>query len=126
VFRYGGDEFAILLPRTGGADGEAVAARIVDLVSASPLLVRGKPIDVAIDTGVAGAPEDAKDADTLVALAEANLYEAQDRRRARRGAAAQEPAGTTGAAARAGAQETQSGAGAERPAPSDTGTNAIG
>jgi diguanylate cyclase (GGDEF)-like protein len=95
VFRYGGDEFAILLPRTMKADGETVAARIVETVLQGPLVVRGKPVDVAIDAGVASAPADAKDADTLVALADAELYEAQDRRRARVEPAAARERGTT-------------------------------
>ena len=55
-------------------------------------MVRGKPVDIEIDTGVANAPDDAKDADTLVALADANVYEAQDHRRAGRPDMPPEPA----------------------------------
>lgn len=81
LFRFGGDEFAVLLPRTDQADGDVVAARLADLVARSPFLVGGERIALAVEIGMAGAPADGSDADTLIARADARLYEAHANRR---------------------------------------------
>jgi diguanylate cyclase (GGDEF)-like protein len=75
IFRYGGDEFAILLPRTDREKGDAVAARLMDLVAQSSFLVGGTRISLALEAGIATAPDDGRDSDTLVARADARLYQ---------------------------------------------------
>ncbi|MDR7521487.1 MAG: GGDEF domain-containing protein [Armatimonadota bacterium] len=83
VFRYGGDEFAILLPRTDRAQGRAVADRLVGLVGQASFMVGTERIALAVDAGLATAPADGADADSLIARADAALYAADARRRPR-------------------------------------------
>jgi diguanylate cyclase (GGDEF)-like protein len=53
VYRYGGDEFAIILAQTGVAEAGPVAGRIRRAVSA---LTASDPTPVTITVGVAGLP----------------------------------------------------------------------
>ncbi len=86
VFRYGGDEFAIVLPRTDRAEAEAAAARLTRLVANSPFLVGSKRFFLGVDAGIATAPADGGDPDVLIARADAAMYRARDRRRRTDGA----------------------------------------
>lgn len=81
IFRYGGDEFAVLLPRTDREKGDAVAARLADLVAQFSFLVGSVRISLAVEVGIASAPDDGRDSDTLVARADARLYQAHANRR---------------------------------------------
>jgi diguanylate cyclase (GGDEF)-like protein len=84
--RYGGDEFAVILPDADEEAGTAVASRIMDELSRSPLAAAGRgpvPIGVSIGVGAMG-PEVRTPAD-LVGAADARMYEAKAR-------AANEPA----------------------------------
>ena len=56
VYRYGGDEFALILPDTGVAEAARVAGRIRRAVSA---LTDADPTPVTITVGVAAMPGDA-------------------------------------------------------------------
>ena len=71
VYRYGGDEFALILPRTSVADAARVAQRIRRAVGA---LTASDPGQVTITVGVAGLPGDADDRAGLIAAADTALY----------------------------------------------------
>jgi diguanylate cyclase (GGDEF)-like protein len=81
VFRYGGDEFAIILPRTDRASGAAAAARLVSLVGAATFAVGAERISLEVETGVATTPADGTNPDTLIAAADRAMYRAHGRRR---------------------------------------------
>ncbi len=81
VFRYGGDEFAMILPRTDRAEANLAAARLAVLVARSPFLAGTVRIVLGLDAGIATAPMDAADADTLIGRADGAMYQARSRRR---------------------------------------------
>ena len=71
VFRYGGDEFALIL---SGADA-AVAVRVAERVTAAVTsLTASEPTPVTISVGVAAFPGDATDKNELITLADTALY----------------------------------------------------
>ncbi|MBP0464574.1 EAL domain-containing protein [Roseomonas sp. PWR1] len=79
--RLGGDEFAILLPDQGREeDAEALAARLVDLLS-RPFLLEGHSAVIGASVGIAIFPEDADDADRLMRAADLALYAAKEQGR---------------------------------------------
>src|SRR5579883_2425911 len=82
--RFGGDEFAIVLPQGGVGDGERVAARVLHAVSSQPVSIGGHAKEkVTLSIGVAAAAPDqgTRDyklvADRLIAEADAALYRAK-------------------------------------------------
>jgi len=50
--RYGGDEFAVILPNTALAEAIVVAERMVDVVSSSPITWEKGQIDLSISVGL--------------------------------------------------------------------------
>ena len=89
VFRYGGDEFAMILPRTDRASGRAAATRLATTVASAAFVAGGERISLAIEIGLATTPADGGDPDVLIAAADAAMYEAHARRRG--GGATAEP-----------------------------------
>ena len=82
--RFGGDEFAIVLPQGSVGDGERVAARVLEAVRSQPVPIGGHGTEtVTLSIGVAAAsPDEAtRDykavADRLIAEADAALYRAK-------------------------------------------------
>jgi diguanylate cyclase (GGDEF)-like protein len=82
--RFGGDEFAIVLPQGGVGDGERVAARVLEAVRSQPVPIGGQAKEtVTLSIGVAAAAPDQSTrdfkvlADRLIAEADAALYRAK-------------------------------------------------
>lgn len=73
VARYGGEEFAVILPNADCAVAEEVAERVRRAVEAYPFLHR----QVTISVGAACYPQHGEDAASLVASADAALYQAK-------------------------------------------------
>ncbi len=67
--RFGGDEFALVLPETGAKAAKLVAQRICDTVANDPR----KP-KLSVSVGVALYPKDGEKIDTLLGAADVALY----------------------------------------------------
>ncbi|MDQ7859839.1 MAG: GGDEF domain-containing protein [Armatimonadota bacterium] len=77
VFRYGGDAFAVILPRTDRAAAAAAAERLAGLVAQASFAVGTERITLGLATGVAAAPADGANPDALVRAADAALARAR-------------------------------------------------
>jgi diguanylate cyclase (GGDEF)-like protein len=73
--RWGGEEFLVVLPRTGLDGARTVGERIRLATSATPIAAAGQDIAVTVSGGCALGPADTPD--ELVAQADARLYEAK-------------------------------------------------
>jgi len=71
--RYGGGEFFLVLPGTGGAEGERLAYRIVRRVRQLNIHSGGRDI-TGVSVGVVSCPENGSDVGTLRAKADRALY----------------------------------------------------
>ena len=76
--RYGGDEFAVILPETDRAQATAIAERMLEAFRTRPLTGEGRgAFWVGGSMGVATYPEDAGTATGLIAAADLGLYAAK-------------------------------------------------
>ena len=74
--RYGGDEFAIILPNTSLADASVVAERMVTVVAGSPVVCRKDEIPISISVGL--GQYDADDTpDDITSRSDKALYSAK-------------------------------------------------
>ena len=78
--RYGGEEFAVILPGTDKGAATTVAEKLRRLVAEIPLTAEGfsgTNRRVTISLGVATHPQDAANEELLIRLAAEALYEAK-------------------------------------------------
>jgi diguanylate cyclase (GGDEF)-like protein len=79
VARFGGDEFALILPDTGSDGAVAVGERIRDRIAAHRFLEGdGLSIKLTVSVGVATLPDVAASADGLVQAADEAMYWVKD------------------------------------------------
>jgi diguanylate cyclase (GGDEF)-like protein len=73
--RYGGDEFAVLLPDADQDEAERTAERLTDAFASVAFCHDGRlSIPVALSIGRATFPADGRTAAELIAVADAGLY----------------------------------------------------
>jgi len=79
VSRFGGDEFALVLPDTGGEGAFAVGERIRDRIAEYRFLAAdGLDIHLTASVGVATLPDVAASADELVQAADKAMYQVKE------------------------------------------------
>lgn len=78
--RFGGDEFAVLLPATTEAETMRIAERLMDSVRNTPLLFDHHKIHLSISVGTATADMGYPDFDDLIHRADQSLYAEKKRR----------------------------------------------
>jgi diguanylate cyclase (GGDEF)-like protein len=80
--RFGGDEFAVLLPGASPEIAEAVVKRVRHNVYKTTLDLRSRMIRCSVSIGVANYPKDSRDARELLSIADRKMYRDKELRRA--------------------------------------------
>ncbi|TAL12565.1 MAG: diguanylate cyclase, partial [Chloroflexota bacterium] len=76
--RYGGDEFAVILPESDHAAASAVARRINEDLANQPVMAEGRgPVPISVSIGVASLGPTVRTPTELVGAADARMYEAK-------------------------------------------------
>ena len=74
AFRYGGDEFVVLLPQTNKDSAMIVAKRLRDMMRSTTFNIEDIPLNIRASMGVASYPEDAKSAHEIIRQADEMMY----------------------------------------------------
>ncbi|RMG59931.1 MAG: diguanylate cyclase [Deltaproteobacteria bacterium] len=78
VCRYGGEEFAVILPETDGKSALIVAERIRERTEKRVFYIEGHEIKITVSIGVSSCPRDAVTVRDLVNEADKALYRAKE------------------------------------------------
>jgi diguanylate cyclase (GGDEF)-like protein len=83
-FRYGGDEFVVLLPDTSAARAqEIMCTRLQQLLTTRFTMKNGLELTVSASIGLATAPDDGADVHAIIGTADTRMYMAKDNGRGR-------------------------------------------
>jgi diguanylate cyclase (GGDEF)-like protein len=77
VFRFGGEEFCVLLPDTDKQSSIAIAQRILEEVRKRVIYLRRHRTSITVSIGIASSPQDAILEDELISKADYYLYQAK-------------------------------------------------
>ncbi len=78
VYRYGGDEFIVLLPRTNVEESKKIALRISESVKAAEFNINhDKKYKLSLSIGLAQFPEDANCAKSIIDFADKMMYQSK-------------------------------------------------
>ena len=75
--RFGGDEFALLLPDTGRDKAYEVVQRFCLALASAPVEFGGRSVAITVSAGIAGLANEADCLDALLKRADQALYQAK-------------------------------------------------
>jgi diguanylate cyclase (GGDEF)-like protein len=76
--RYGGDEFAVILPNTNKRGSLVVAQKIKNSIKNMPFKFKGDEINITLSIGISTYPDNAPDGEILIEKADRALYESKN------------------------------------------------
>ncbi len=83
-FRYGGDEFVVIMPETSGADAHDIATKLHhDLTTTRFRMNAHLELSVSASVGLASAPADGSTIHTIIGAADSRMYEVKSDGRGR-------------------------------------------
>lgn len=78
VYRYGGDEFVVLLPKCSGLEAEKIGNRILNAIKTSTFQVEELPSKtLSVSIGVSDYPRTSKSREDIISYADGMMYEAK-------------------------------------------------
>lgn len=77
VFRVGGEEFSVLLPRADAAKGQEIAERLRETIASTPIKFNDETIDASVSIGIAEIL-DSSEQSSLMEEADGALYRAKE------------------------------------------------
>lgn len=83
VFRYGGDEFIIVLPEMNAKEAYKIAGELQNTLKSRPFLLSGKLLKMSFSGGVASCVTDGDSPQEIVASADKAMYVSKKHGRAR-------------------------------------------
>jgi diguanylate cyclase (GGDEF)-like protein len=78
VFRYGGEEFSIIMSETAASEALVALDRLMTNIRTHPFSSNGKNATLTVSVGVALCPEQAEEQSALISLADNALYQAKE------------------------------------------------
>ncbi len=81
AFRYGGDEFVVVLPNANAQESQVIAQRIRAQVEQTPFLIDGSEIRLTISIGLAAYPQHAETSEQIIRMADEALYQGKNKSR---------------------------------------------
>ncbi len=82
VYRYGGDEFVVLLPDVEGMQSKQVGARLLKKITSHLFKVEGvKDFKLSVSIGIGRFPIDAKSKKDILSIADQMMYHAKNQGR---------------------------------------------
>ncbi|MCI5071958.1 GGDEF domain-containing protein [bacterium] len=77
VFRYGGEEFALILLNTASKEAHIWADRIVKDIASTQFDLKGYQLSITVSMGIASFPQSAQDKEKLISQADQALYQSK-------------------------------------------------
>lgn len=78
VYRYGGDEFVVLLPKCSGLEAEKIGNRILEAIKLEPFTVENQPEKyLSVSIGVSDYPRNTQSREGIIRYADEMMYSAK-------------------------------------------------
>jgi diguanylate cyclase (GGDEF)-like protein len=74
AFRYGGDEFVVILPMTSAPNAKIVAERLREIIEKTDFVIDGERVKLTLSIGLAAYPDHAKTYKDIVKMADEAMY----------------------------------------------------